>query len=88
VVGFESYASNLVPGDTNSAIDVFVRDLAANTTSRVSISDILGESVSGATTVVLSETGQWAAFLSPGSEFDPSDTNTLRDVFVRGLIGL
>ena len=27
-VAFESYASNLVPGDTNDAYDVFVRTLA------------------------------------------------------------
>jgi hypothetical protein len=28
-VGFTSYADNLVPGDTNGAYDVFVRDTAA-----------------------------------------------------------
>ena len=33
-VAFESYASNLVAGDTNSQTDVFVRDLTSTTTVR------------------------------------------------------
>lgn len=36
-VTFSSTASNLVPGDTNSATDVFVRDRLAQTTRRVSV---------------------------------------------------
>jgi Tol biopolymer transport system component len=35
-VVFESFASNLVAGDTNNAYDVFVRDLVAQVTRRVS----------------------------------------------------
>ena len=36
-VAFESYGSNLVPGDTNDLGDVFVRDLRSGTTQRVSV---------------------------------------------------
>ena len=36
-VAFESYASNIVPGDTNSRQDIFVRDTLTNTTTRVSV---------------------------------------------------
>jgi Tol biopolymer transport system component len=36
-VAFESEASNLVTGDTNDSIDVFVRDLLTATTTRVSV---------------------------------------------------
>ena len=36
-VAFESYASNLVPGDTNREPDIFVRDLQTGITKRVSI---------------------------------------------------
>jgi Tol biopolymer transport system component len=36
-VAFESAAANLVPGDTNSARDVFVRDLQTGVTERVSV---------------------------------------------------
>jgi Tol biopolymer transport system component len=35
-VAFDSLASNLVPGDTNSQSDVFLRDRAAGTTTRLS----------------------------------------------------
>jgi hypothetical protein len=31
-VAFNSFASNLVPGDTNNTADIFVRDLSNNTT--------------------------------------------------------
>jgi Tol biopolymer transport system component len=34
-VVFDSFASNLVPGDTNASDDIFVRDLLTNTTTRV-----------------------------------------------------
>src|SRR5436190_1166862 len=36
-VVFTSSASNLVPGDTNGQLDVFVRDVATGTTERVSV---------------------------------------------------
>jgi Tol biopolymer transport system component len=36
-VAFRSDAGNLVPGDTNSAWDIFVRDRVAGTTERVSV---------------------------------------------------
>src|SRR5262249_42288659 len=37
IVGFKSLATNLVPGDTDDLVDVFVRDRAAGTTKRVSV---------------------------------------------------
>jgi Tol biopolymer transport system component len=37
LVAFESYASNLVAGDTNPYSDVFVRDLATGTTEVISV---------------------------------------------------
>ena len=36
-VAFKSYASNLVSGDTNSVLDVFVRDRQTGTIQRVSV---------------------------------------------------
>jgi hypothetical protein len=38
LVAFMSLADNLVPGDTNLAADVFVRDRLTGTTERVSVS--------------------------------------------------
>jgi len=37
-VAFESFASNLVPGDTNGQWDVFVHDWITGATERVSVS--------------------------------------------------
>ena len=37
-VAFHSAATNLVPGDTNNSTDAFVRDVVAETTTRVSVS--------------------------------------------------
>src|SRR5690242_20164986 len=36
-VAFQSYASDLVPGDGNGGVDIFVRDLAAGSTVRASM---------------------------------------------------
>jgi hypothetical protein len=38
LVAFGSYASNLVPGDSNGRSDVFVRDRRKGATERVSVS--------------------------------------------------
>lgn len=38
-VAFQSYATNIVPGDTNETVDVFVRDLATGAVDRVSVTD-------------------------------------------------
>src|SRR5438477_297288 len=37
-IAFESEASNLVPGDTNNFLDVFVHDRSTGATTRVSVS--------------------------------------------------
>ncbi|MGZ8200495.1 MAG: TolB family protein, partial [Methylosarcina sp.] len=46
-VAFVSSASNLVPGDTNGYLDVFVHDLKTGSTTRVSVNSA-GEEASGA----------------------------------------
>ncbi|MEB3358527.1 MAG: type I secretion C-terminal target domain-containing protein [Synechococcales bacterium] len=46
-VVFQSVANNLVPGDTNNAQDVFVRDIVAGTTTRVSVNSNGEEPVGG-----------------------------------------
>lgn len=38
IIAFQSSATNLVPGDVNGLIDIFVRDRETGTTSRVSVS--------------------------------------------------
>jgi len=95
-VAFASLASNLVAGDTNGTWDVFVRDLVAGTTTRVSVSssEQQGNGSSGhvrppraRTTrpmvVAISARGRFVAFMSQASNLVSGDTNRTADVFVR-----
>jgi Tol biopolymer transport system component len=63
-VAFESDASNLVPGDTNSSRDVFVRDRWAGTTERVSVASSGAEGNAYSATPSLSADGRLVAFIS------------------------
>lgn len=83
-VAFMSFASSLVPGDTNSSSDVFVRDLAGDTTTRVSVAADGAESNAGSGRASISGDGESVAFYSDGSNLVAGDTNSTTDVFVRG----
>lgn len=80
-VAFASIASNLVPGDTNAATDVFVRDRFTGTTHLVSRGS--GAAANGASTAPsISADGRWVAFQSTASNLVPGDVNNLTDVFL------
>lgn len=82
-VVFESEASNLVPGDTNGVVDVFVRDRVAGTTERVSVS-ARGKQGNGASRAgSISADGRFVGFDSVATNLVPGDTNAQGDVFVR-----
>ena len=87
-VVFTSSASNLVPGDTNSQEDVFVRDRLTNTTERVSVASdgqqAQGESdINSISSNNISADGRLVAFQSNASNLVAGDTNHSWDVFVR-----
>lgn len=83
-VAFESAASNLVPGDTNGAYDVFVHDRQSGTTERVSVdsSGAQGSFDSGIQVPSISADGRYAAFDSRASLVS-ADTNEAHDIYVR-----
>ncbi|MFO0980863.1 MAG: calcium-binding protein [Planctomycetota bacterium] len=83
-VTFWSYASNLVPGDTNGLGDVFVHDRETGETTRVNV-DSQGRQTSGAYwgTPAISADGRFVAFAADAGELVPGDTNEVPDVFVR-----
>ncbi len=86
-VTFESASSNLVAGDTNAAVDIFVRDLAAGTTVRVSV-DSIGAQANGASgESSISGDGSHVAFDSLASNLVSGDTNARKDIFVRDGTG-
>lgn len=80
-VVFGSSATNLVPGDTNSFNDVFVRDLELGTTVRVSVRSDGGQGNSGSGFPFISPSGQYVSFQS-GSSNLAIDSNGLPDVFI------
>jgi Tol biopolymer transport system component len=82
-VAFESYASNLVPGDTSRTLDLFVRDRLMRTTERVNVSTMGEEPNNYSYPVSLSADGRFAVFSSLASNLVPDDTNGTWDVFVR-----
>ncbi|HKE97688.1 MAG TPA: hypothetical protein VKG45_01980 [Actinomycetes bacterium] len=81
-VAFASLASNLVPGDTNGMLDVFVKDLSTNAIRRiVGNGGVQGNGPSGIPSI--SADGTWVAFESRASNLVPGDTNQQGDVFVQ-----
>ena len=83
-VVFISEATNLVEGDTNGVADVFIRDLEAGTTERVSVSTE-GVQANGAALgrPSVSSDGMFVGFVSGASNLVAGDTNGAADVFVR-----
>ncbi|PQP35457.1 calcium-binding protein [Desulfobacteraceae bacterium SEEP-SAG9] len=84
-VAFVSYASNLVPNDTNDVADVFVHDRQTGSTKRVSVDSngIQGnEESSENDRMTISAEGRYVAFSSPATNLVPGDTNGATDVFV------
>jgi hypothetical protein len=88
-VTFVSEASNLVPGDTNGAHDVFLYDdVARATVQRVSVATDGSQSNGGSFGSVVSRDGQarWIAFASDASNLVPGDTNGATDIFVHDRV--
>jgi len=84
-VAFESWASNLVPGDTNGLEDVFVHDLQTGQTTRVSLDTSGSEGNNHSDGPSISAAGRFVTFGSVASNLVPGDTNGSWDVFVHDL---
>ncbi len=80
---FESISADLVAGDTNGAHDVFVRDLAAGTLSRVSLANDGSQGEGPSYLGRLSANGRYVAFVSGAANLVSGDANNAVDVFVR-----
>lgn len=80
-VVFESNASDLVGGDTNGATDIFVRDRAAGTTTRVSTASGGGQANGTSRFGQITPDGRYVVFQSEAPNLVPGDTNGRWDVF-------
>lgn len=82
-VVFPSASSTVVPGDTNSVSDLFLRDLKSNTTEMVSLTSTGGLPNSGTSFYDISADGRYIVFTSDASNIVSGDTNAVQDIFVR-----
>jgi Tol biopolymer transport system component len=79
---FESFATNLVAGDTNGFIDVFVHDRTTGVTERVSVDSAGNEADAECWNSSISRDGRLVVFQSRASSLVANDTNGTSDAFV------
>jgi Tol biopolymer transport system component len=75
IVVFSSFASNLVPGDTNGVLDVFAWNRSAGTLTRVSTGSGGGQLTTPSSDAEISPNGQYVVFDS-GSDVYAKDMRT------------
>ena len=85
-VAFESSASNLVPGDTNGTLDVFVHDRVTGETTRVSVASDGAQADGRSERATISADGRYVAFESYASNLVPGDTGLIFQVFVHDRV--
>jgi Tol biopolymer transport system component len=81
-VAFSSHATNLVISDTNDVPDVFVRDLQAGVTTRVSVASDGTQADNFARYPAISSDGRYITFDSTSANLVSDDTNGVDDVFL------
>jgi Tol biopolymer transport system component len=86
-VAFASEADNLDPDSNDAVLDVFVRDLQANTTTLVSRASGAPGAVGdgGSNLPSISADGSQVAFESVADNLDPDSNDAVTDIFVRDL---
>ncbi len=82
-LAFTSTATNLVPGDSNGAADVFVRDLVTGRATQVSAGPRGAPGDGPSSAPAISADGRYVAFESLAANLVAGDTNLTWDVFVR-----
>ena len=81
-VVFDTHRADLVPGDTNGAIDVFVYDRTTKAFSRVSVASDGHEGNGESDYPTITADGRYVAFWSSATNLVPGDTNGAADVFL------
>ncbi|MCL4812061.1 MAG: PD40 domain-containing protein [Vicinamibacteraceae bacterium] len=81
-VAFESWAADLIAGDTNGAPDIFVHDRLTGRIERVSVGPGRLQSNAGSLAPAISADGRLVVFHSDASNLVTDDTNSVRDIFL------
>ncbi len=85
---FRSNTTNLVPGDSNNASDIFWLDANGGGLERVNLGPGGVQGLGGATTTLpsVSDDGNAIAFVSNQNNLVTGDTNAAQDIFVRDRV--
>ena len=83
---FASDAANLVAGDTNGAMDIFIKNLATGAVRLVSANSTGTEGDDSSFAPVFSSDGTKIAFQSAANNLVPGDTNGVPDIFVKDMV--
>ncbi|HJR45757.1 MAG TPA: hypothetical protein VJ927_09150 [Actinomycetota bacterium] len=84
-VAFFSHATDLIPGDSNGAADVFVFDRETGSTEAVSVAPEGGLGDASSTFAQISDSGRVVVFRSAATNLIAGDENGEADVFLRDL---
>lgn len=87
LIVFESLATNLVASDTNAKSDLFLRDWVNDTTTRISVATAGTQANDHSFYPDISSDGRYVVFQSAASNLVASDTNNVRDIFIRDTVG-
>jgi Tol biopolymer transport system component len=87
LVVFQSDASDLVSNDINNASDIFLRNVAAGTTTLISVAPDGSLGNGPSSDPIMTPDGRYVAFLSSATNLTSGiSTNGMPDLFVRDLI--
>ena len=83
-VAFTSTANDLVPGDSNKALDVFVRDLQTGVTTLISVNtNGMASGNKGSSSAVISTDGRFVLFRSFATDLGPGSVPGMENLLLR-----
>jgi len=83
-VAFTSNSPNLVTGDTNNVVDIFVKDILTGSTTRVSTKSSGAQGANGYSNASISADGRFVAF--DGYGLVSGQTNNLSSVYLKDTV--
>ncbi|CAK0778928.1 hypothetical protein CCP2SC5_860003 [Azospirillaceae bacterium] len=84
-VVFYSWANNFILGDTNNAMDVFVKDMQTGAIARVSTTLDGNQANGDSSHASLSSNSSYVVFESKSSNLVENDTNGKSDIFIKNV---
>ena len=85
-IAFTSNSNNLVPGDTNLAVDLFVKDTRTGALRLASASSSGQQANRGCSGYGMSADGRFVLFTTSASNLVTNDTNDARDSYIKDLL--